>query len=198
VVLDIACGTGINFEAIEAAIGPTGQLIGVDVSPDMLAIARARVASHGWQNVVLCETPAEALNLNVRADAALFSLAHDVLQSPAAMATVWRHLKPAARVAAFGAKRPPLWHVLGRLVVWLRVRQYMTTSSGLDRPWSTLERFVPALAVESVARGSAFIAWGTSAARPSSGNRSVSQRRSPSPQAVAVGATTVLCDGRWR
>lgn len=43
-VLDVATGTGIAAEAAQAAVGPTGQVTGGDVSPNMLDIARARLA----------------------------------------------------------------------------------------------------------------------------------------------------------
>jgi ubiquinone/menaquinone biosynthesis C-methylase UbiE len=37
VVLDMGCGTGLNFVGLEEAIGPRGRLIGIDLSSDMLA-----------------------------------------------------------------------------------------------------------------------------------------------------------------
>lgn len=52
-VLDIGCGTGLNFPNVLRAIGPGGQLIGVDSSRSMLAQANRRVARRGWSNVHL-------------------------------------------------------------------------------------------------------------------------------------------------
>jgi ubiquinone/menaquinone biosynthesis C-methylase UbiE len=43
VVIDLFCGTGVNFELILPPIGKTGKLIGVDGSPGMLARAQKRV-----------------------------------------------------------------------------------------------------------------------------------------------------------
>lgn len=57
-VVDIGCGTGLNFELLEDAIGPTGRLVGVDRSGDMLAQARRRVQEHGWGNVELLHADA--------------------------------------------------------------------------------------------------------------------------------------------
>ncbi len=42
-VLDVGCGTGLSFPLLSAAVGPTGHVIGVDASPQMLAVARRRV-----------------------------------------------------------------------------------------------------------------------------------------------------------
>jgi demethylmenaquinone methyltransferase/2-methoxy-6-polyprenyl-1,4-benzoquinol methylase len=52
-VLDVACGTGANFALIEARIGPSGELVGIDLTQRMLDRARGRIASEGWRNVRL-------------------------------------------------------------------------------------------------------------------------------------------------
>jgi demethylmenaquinone methyltransferase/2-methoxy-6-polyprenyl-1,4-benzoquinol methylase len=57
-VVDLACGTGLNFPLIEAAIGPGGRLVGVDLTDAMLARARARTEAHGWRNVSLVQADA--------------------------------------------------------------------------------------------------------------------------------------------
>jgi hypothetical protein len=41
-VVDVACGTGANFAAILERIGPQGELIGVDLSAEMLSVAEIR------------------------------------------------------------------------------------------------------------------------------------------------------------
>jgi ubiquinone/menaquinone biosynthesis C-methylase UbiE len=159
-VLDVACGTGINFSLIEAAVGPTGRVVGLDLSPDMLAEARARTARRGWENITLVESAAEDLVLPEPMDAALFSLTHDVLQSRAALEAVVAALRPDGAVASFGAKWAPRWNLPVNLGMWLVARNYVTTFAGFDRPWRLLEQFVPDLQVESVALGGAYVAWG--------------------------------------
>jgi demethylmenaquinone methyltransferase/2-methoxy-6-polyprenyl-1,4-benzoquinol methylase len=52
-VVEIACGTGLNFELLEQAVGPSGKIVGVDVTDAMLAQARRRVEREGWRNVDL-------------------------------------------------------------------------------------------------------------------------------------------------
>lgn len=42
-VLDVAAGTGLLTLAIARAVGPTGRVVGVDLSPGMLAVARAKL-----------------------------------------------------------------------------------------------------------------------------------------------------------
>jgi len=41
-VLDVGCGTGRALPALRAAVGPTGTVIGLDLTDEMLQVARAR------------------------------------------------------------------------------------------------------------------------------------------------------------
>ena len=52
-VIELGCGTGLNFPFLMEQIGPEGRLIGVDLTPGMLDIARVRVERSGWKNVKL-------------------------------------------------------------------------------------------------------------------------------------------------
>jgi Methyltransferase domain len=65
VIVDVGCGTGLNFGAIQAGIGPGGALVGVDLCPEMLARAGDRARRHGWANVTLIAAPAEGVDLPV-------------------------------------------------------------------------------------------------------------------------------------
>ena len=61
-VLDIGCGTGLNFELIMNAIGSHGTLIGIDSSARMLNRARQKVNHQRWENVHLLQLDARKLN----------------------------------------------------------------------------------------------------------------------------------------
>jgi ubiquinone/menaquinone biosynthesis C-methylase UbiE len=163
-VVDVGCGTGLNFAAIEEGIGPDGTLVGVDVSPEMLSVAAHETDRRGWRNVTLIPAPADVVELPVEADAALFCGTHDVLRSPPALGNVLRQLKPAARVVAAGPKWTPRWRadsVAMNAYTYQLHRPFVTTFEGFDRPWSHLATMVPDLEVEECFFGGGYIAAGT-------------------------------------
>lgn len=66
-VVEIGCGTGLNFSLLQQAVGPTGKIIGVDLTDAMLAQAKRRVEAHSWSNIEL-----------VQSDAASYEFPHDL------------------------------------------------------------------------------------------------------------------------
>jgi ubiquinone/menaquinone biosynthesis C-methylase UbiE len=74
-VIDIACGTGLNFPLIQEAIGPGGRIVGVDLTDAMLARAQDRIATNGWSNVSLVQADAAAYDFPAEADAILSTYA---------------------------------------------------------------------------------------------------------------------------
>ncbi len=50
-VVDLGCGGGLDVFLAAAKVGPTGKAIGIDMTPDMLALARANAAKTGHTNV---------------------------------------------------------------------------------------------------------------------------------------------------
>jgi ubiquinone/menaquinone biosynthesis C-methylase UbiE len=48
-VLDIACGTGIVARVAKERLGDFGKVVGIDVSPDMLAVARGVAPNIDWR-----------------------------------------------------------------------------------------------------------------------------------------------------
>lgn len=161
-VLDAACGTGAALETLSRAVGTRGRVIGVELSPQMIALARERVRALGLRNVTLLEAPMEEVVIPGPVDAVLFSYAHDVLRSRAALRNIFAAARPGTRVAAAGAKLYP--RALAFLNFWVRwrVRGYMSTLEGLERPWSFLLEYVPDFVITDVMfLGSGYLGCGT-------------------------------------
>jgi ubiquinone/menaquinone biosynthesis C-methylase UbiE len=164
-VLDVACGTGVNLPVLAERVGPTGRVVGVDLSPEMLAIAAERLRALGAENVTLIEAAVEDAELPGEFEAALFSLTHDVLQSKPALSNVFAHVRRGGRVAAFGAKWSARWNLPVNLYVRRVSRRYVTTFEGFEAPWRNLAEYLDSLTVDEVALGGAYIASGVASGR---------------------------------
>lgn len=56
-VLDVACGTGIVARLARQRVGPDGVVVGVDVNPGMLAVARSVAPDIHWREGSASELP---------------------------------------------------------------------------------------------------------------------------------------------
>jgi ubiquinone/menaquinone biosynthesis C-methylase UbiE len=146
-VLDVACGTGANFELIRRQIGPSGQLVGVDVTLEMLDKARARIARAGWNNVYALE--ADVCKLHPKQlvepfDAALCTLGLSVIPDrQRAWMTMLECVRPRGRVAVMDAGEPApgarrIDKTVPRPMAWALERLFAADCT--RRPWRLLER----------------------------------------------------------
>lgn len=165
-VLDVGCGTGLSFAPLLARLGPKGRIVGVDPSPEMLGLARERIACNGWTGIELVEATARDAPLAGRADAALFHFTHDVLRDPEALDHVLAHLKPGAHVVASGLRWAPPWMVPTNLFVLGAAWYSVTCMDGLDQPWTMLGKRVQDLQVRTRGWGGIYIASGRTKGRP--------------------------------
>ena len=96
-VLDVACGTGIVARVAMRRLAGTGRIVGIDIGPQMLAVARAEEPAIEWR-----EGSADALPLR---DGERFdrTLCHQGLQffpdRPAAVREIRRSLERGGRLA---------------------------------------------------------------------------------------------------
>ena len=74
-VVDMACGTGLNFPLLEKAVGPGGRIVGVDLTDAMLARAQDRIAKNGWSNISLVQSDAASFDFPAGVDAILSTYA---------------------------------------------------------------------------------------------------------------------------
>ncbi|MET0864480.1 MAG: methyltransferase domain-containing protein [Nakamurella sp.] len=159
-VLDIGCGTGLCMPGLQQKIGPTGRIIGIDASSDMLELAATRVADNGWRNVHLINAPVDKAAIDGTADAALFCAVHDVMQNPTAVGNVVNHLRPGAAVAAIGGKWPAPWHWPLRAWVADLHAPFITDFTGFDQPWKHLADHIPNLRIQQLGAGTGYLAYG--------------------------------------
>ena len=159
-VLDVGCGTGLCFGSLREKVGPSGTVIGIEKSPEMAALAREHIAHEGWHNVTVMLSSAEDAQPDVTADAALFCVVHDILQSPRALQNVMTRLRPGAWVATGGGKwAAPTMVAVNSMVRTLHA-PYVRSFDGFDRPWRYLEDLVEDVRIREMAFGSGYIVTG--------------------------------------
>ncbi len=163
VVLDIACGTGLNFPFIEAAIGSEGLLIGLDFSSGMLARARRKAERYEWTNVHLIQADARTISEELlrdhagvnRIDRALCTLGFTVIPDwEGAFERSWRLLKPGGRYAVMD------WW-LERRNLFARLLEFISHGEVGRRCWAPLEEKSEDYSHATFIRGMVFVAAGT-------------------------------------
>ncbi len=107
-VVDVACGTGLVSRPAAEAAGPTGSLIGTDLSEQMVEAARSEAQSRGLDHASFVRMGAEDLDLpNESFDVGLCALGLMYVPNPVtAMAELLRVLRTGGRtvVAVWGAR----------------------------------------------------------------------------------------------
>jgi len=56
IVVELGCGTGLNFSLVLDKIGTEGKIIGVDITDKMLDQVQKRIKEKGWKNVELVQS----------------------------------------------------------------------------------------------------------------------------------------------
>jgi arsenite methyltransferase len=63
VVVDLGSGGGLDVFLAAKAVGPTGRAIGIDMTGDMIALARRNAEAGGYANTEFHHAPIEAMPL---------------------------------------------------------------------------------------------------------------------------------------
>ena len=123
IVLDVGCGTGRAAGALRAAVGRAGVVVGVDVTPEMLAVAVGKA-----QPAAFVLADADGLPLGAaRVDGVLAAGLLTHVPEPAA---TLRELRRVTRVGGLLA----VFHPVGRVTLAARHGRTLTPGELLDPP----------------------------------------------------------------
>ena len=167
-VVDLGCGTGLNFSLLEAQVGPLGKIIGVDITAAMLDEARVRVDAHGWSNVELVKSDASAYVFPADVDGILSTFAltlvpeFDEVVRKGAVA-----LLPGKRFVILDFKRPSGWFMnkAAPVLAALLTGPFGGTIEMASRkPWQSLDKHLALTQFTNLYLGGAYIAVGEKSA----------------------------------
>lgn len=104
-VLDLACGTGLNFAFLENAVGQNGKIIAFDYSKEMLASAQQKAAKHGWKNIIFVQDDAAQMSLDMNVDGVLSTIGISAIpEHKKALEKAALALKEGKRISILDAK----------------------------------------------------------------------------------------------
>lgn len=142
-ILDVGCGRGAALFALAEAVGPTGEVTGIDLAPGMVAATLADVQARGHTNVTLHVMDAAMPHLELSSyDAVVASLVVFFLPDPEAGLRAWRDLLvPDGRIgiSTFG-ERDPRWAALDDVFrPYLPPQLLDARTSGVSGPFASDE-----------------------------------------------------------
>ena len=160
--VDLCCGTGANLPLLVEAVGPTGRVVGVDLSPGMLAQARQRVEAAGWENVDLVEADVREFAFPEPVHGVLSTFGIEMVPEHAdVIARALEALAPGGRIAIGGLRRPDGWPE------WLiRAGEIVNRPFGVSRayediqPWRSVEAHADDVHYEEHLLGAAYLSTG--------------------------------------
>jgi ubiquinone/menaquinone biosynthesis C-methylase UbiE len=163
-VVDLGCGTGLNFSLLQEKVGPRGKVIGVDLTDAMLDGAMARIASHRWSNVEVVKSDAALYAFPSTVDGILSTFAltlvpefDEVVRNGAAA------LQPGKRFVVLDFKEPSGWF-MNKAAPALAALLTGPFGGSIDmasrKPWQSLEKHLALIQFTNLYLGGAYIATG--------------------------------------
>lgn len=162
-VVEIGCGTGLNFSLLQREIGKEGRIIGMDLTEAMLDEARQRIELKGWSNVELVhcdaadyEFPADLNGIISTFAITLSSNYDDIIRRGAeAMAN-------GGRFVVADLKLPTGWSGIFLPILLPLFRPFGVTRDLAERhPWESIETYLDEVKLKEMYFGYTDITSGT-------------------------------------
>ena len=163
-VIELGCGTGLNFPSLMQRIGHEGKLIGVDLTPGMLDLAQSRVNKFGWDNVELVQSDIAAYTFPEGVNGVLSTgLFGYISEYDQVIKSASQSLLPGGHLSILDGKQPenlPSW--LFKIVLKLGKPFGYNTDYFNVRPWESVEHYLEKTTFETMYGGMIYISSGAS------------------------------------
>lgn len=142
VVLELACGTGINFSLYQRYIGPEGRIIGVDITDAMLEQAQKRIDNQGWKNVVLFQQDAAIYRPPLPVNAVISTYALSLFPNlERVLKNINDSLLADGRFVLLELQIPPSWPAWLSTAALTLMKPFAVTNEWTNqRPWKVIQR----------------------------------------------------------
>lgn len=161
-VIEIGCGTGLNFYLLQELVGPEGKIIGVDLTDYMIAQAKKRVERYKWSNVELVECDAAKYKFPDMVDGILSTFAITFIpEFDLVIQKGCKALAPSKRFVILDFKLPsnrlPFLAPLGVLITSPFGVSLETASR---HPWESVDKYLSNSTITELYGGFAYIVTG--------------------------------------
>ena len=160
-VVEIGCGTGLNFPLIQKYVGAAGKIVGVDLTVDMLQKAEERVKRHGWKNVTLVQSDASRFNYPAKTNGILSTFAITLIpEYDEIIKKGSEALSPNGRFAILDFKKPEWPDWLIRFFLFISQPFGVTLDLSNRHPWESIEKYLTAVCFERLYFGLTYLSVG--------------------------------------
>lgn len=162
-VVDLCCGTGLNFSLLQKAVGLEGKIIGVDLTDAMLEQARKRVEKQGWSNVDIVQADAVSFQFPPSVDGIISTYALTLIpEFDRVILNGCQALLPGKRWVVLDLKVPSnklAW--FAPLLSFLFMRPFGAKLSMATRhPWESIDKYLKNTSLSELYGGFVYIAVG--------------------------------------
>jgi ubiquinone/menaquinone biosynthesis C-methylase UbiE len=164
-VVEIGCGTGLNFPFLQQVVGHHGQILGVDMTPAMLAKADQRIRHNKWSNVSLFQCDAAKFEFPHPVDGIISTFALTLIpEYDKIIENGSQALSSGGRMVILDFKMPEKWPSwLVRLFVML-TRPFGVSLDLTDRHlWESIDRHLKTVVFKERYFGGIYISAGEAA-----------------------------------
>ncbi len=161
-VVEIGCGTGLNFSLLRHAVGDGGRIIGIDLTDSMIMQAEKRINENGWTNIELMRCDASTYSFPENVDGIISTFAITLIpEYDSVIKNGAEALETHKRFVILDFKRPdnmPMFLI--RFGVWITKPFGVSLDIAERHPWESIKKYMNNVSMTGLYMGFVYIASG--------------------------------------